>query len=151
MFEKMNFLYLKSNSILIAINFLFTFYLLKENSKNRALIKDLLNYIQKFKFEKYFTGIDKINKKTVHNGIDGDLVGLKYPEILFDKIKDDFISGKIFTSFCNFLGQLETKLIYLEKEINVTKINAFYTARTIYLKKKMFIMMIQILRNFIVL
>jgi hypothetical protein len=31
---------------------------------------------------------------------------------------------------------LEIKLIYLEKEINATKINAFYTARTLLLKKR---------------
>ena len=66
--------------------------------------------------------------------IDKDMVGLKYPEITFDKIRDDSMNGKLITSFINFLTQLEIKLIYLEKEINVTKLNAFYTARTLYLQ-----------------
>ena len=34
------------------------------------------------------------------------------------------------------MEQLEVKLIYLEKEINVTKLYSFYTARTLYLSKK---------------
>ena len=63
------------------------------------------------------------------------MIGLKYPEILFDKIKNDLQNGEIFSSFYDFLSQLEEKLIFLEKEINTTKLNAFYTARTLYLQK----------------
>ena len=84
----------------------------------------------------------KFNKKigikhseNQHYKIDRDMIGLKYPEILYDKIKDDLQNGDIYSSFYDFLSQLEEKLIFLEKEINVTKLNAFYTSRTIYLQK----------------
>ena len=66
--------------------------------------------------------------------IDIDMIGLKYPEILYDKLKQDIANGKITSSLIDFLTQLQIKLIYLEKEINVTKLNAFYISRTIYLK-----------------
>jgi hypothetical protein len=64
------------------------------------------------------------------------MIGLKYPEILYDKLKQDIANGLIPSSLIDFLTQLQIKLIYLEKEINVTKLNTFYTSRTIYLKKK---------------
>ena len=101
-----HFLLQKSHSILISINFALTIFLFIQNSRVNTLIKEL------------------------------SLIGLKYPEIKFEKIKGDYINGKIVSSFCDFLKQLEIKLIYLEKEINVTRLNAFYTARTIYLKER---------------
>lgn len=58
---------------------------------------------------------------------------MKYPEIMFSNIKSKLINKKIISSLVEFLEQLEIKLIYLEKEINVTK---FYTSRILYLQKK---------------
>ena len=55
------------------------------------------------------------------------MIGLKYPEIHFETIIKDYLNGKLISSFCTFLNQLETKLIYLEKEINITKLFTFYT------------------------
>ena len=55
---------------------------------------------------------------------------------MFDDIKSKIINKKLISSLIEFLGQLEVKLIYLEKEINVTKLYSFYTSRTLYLKKK---------------
>ena len=64
------------------------------------------------------------------------MVGLEYPEINYKSIKNDLKQGKFLSSLFQFLQQLETKLIYLEKEINVTKLFSFYTSRTLYLKEK---------------
>ena len=58
------------------------------------------------------------------------MIGLVYPEINFDKIKYDLMNYKYVSNMIEFLKQLEIKLIFLEREINATKINAFYTART---------------------
>jgi hypothetical protein len=68
--------------------------------------------------------------------IDIDMIYLKYPEILYDKLKQDIANGLIPSSLIDFLTQLQLKLIYLEKEINVTKLNTFYTSRIICLKDK---------------
>ena len=116
-----HFLLQKSHSILISINFALTIFLFIQNSRVNTLIKEL-------------SLTSSFNIKD--NDIDKDMIGLKYPEIKFEKIKGDYINGKIVSSFCDFLKQLEIKLIYLEKEINVTRLNAFYTARTIYLKER---------------
>ena len=64
------------------------------------------------------------------------MIGLKYPDIEFKEIKSNFLEGKIISSFLNLLRQMEIKLIYLENEINVTKIISFFTARNLYLKYK---------------
>ena len=64
------------------------------------------------------------------------MIGLVYPEINFDKIKYDLMNYKYVSSMIEFLKQLEIKLIFLEREINATKINAFYTARTQLLKER---------------
>ena len=81
---------------------------------------------------------DENSNKTLfkfNSDIDKDLIGLKYPEIKFDKIKSNLINKNIISSLVEFMEQLEIKLIYLEKEINVTKLNSFYTRRKLYLKK----------------
>lgn len=83
----------------------------------------------------------KINKdnKNIYNiesKIDKDMIGIKYPEIMFDDIKEKLINNKLIYSLFEFLEQLEVKLIYLEKEINITKLYSFYTSRTLYLKEK---------------
>jgi len=67
--------------------------------------------------------------------IDIDMLGLKYPFISFDKIKNDYIKGEKLLSFFEFLTQLEEKSILSNKEINVTKLHSFYTSRTLYLKR----------------
>ena len=64
------------------------------------------------------------------------MIGLVYPEINFDKIKYDLMNDNFLSTIIEFLKQLEIKLIFLEKEINATKINAFYTARTLLLKQR---------------
>jgi hypothetical protein len=68
--------------------------------------------------------------------IDKDLIGMKYPEIYFDKLKSNYLIGKTISSFIDLLTQLEIKLIYLEKEINTTKLISFFTSRNLYLKSK---------------
>ena len=59
---------------------------------------------------------------------------MSYPEINFETLKDKLINDSLVTIFYNFLTELEIKLIYLEKEINVTKLFSFYSIRTNYLK-----------------
>ena len=68
--------------------------------------------------------------------IDKDLIGLTYPDILFDEFKKNLTKGSLKKTFYNFLNQLHIKLIYLEKEINVTKLFSFYSIRTSYLDKR---------------
>ena len=66
-----------------------------------------------------------------------DMVGLQYPDISFDKIRENIKKKRELTKvLVKFMDQLQTKLIYLEKEINVTKLSSFYTSRILYLKKK---------------
>ena len=131
-----NYLYNKSFSIFLIINSFFTLYLFFQNNRINSSLNELLITQSKLKNDVEFFK-KRINMNTVNKDakIDFDMIGLKYPDILYDKIKDDFQNGKIFTSFYDFLTQLEEKLLYLEKEINVTKLNAFYTARTLYLQK----------------
>ena len=131
-----SYIYLNAHSILIALNLLFSLYLMIQNYKNNILIQELLKANSNRKISEQSYNLDPAHSNYTHEKIDIDMVGLKYPEIYFDKFKYDLNNGKFFSSFYNFLTQLETKLIYLEKEINVTKINSFYTARTLYLDKK---------------
>jgi hypothetical protein len=66
------------------------------------------------------------------------MIGLTYPEINFNLVKSNLLKNHSLpiSILYDLLEQLEIKLIYLEKEINATKINAFYTARTLLLKKR---------------
>ena len=127
--------YNKAFSFFLIINSFFTLYLLIKIKKTEIILNEILssNFIDKKEIE--FIRNQKLNTKLDSDKKDKDMIGLKYPDILFDRIKKDFINGKIISSFYNFLNQLEEKLIFLEKEINVTKINSFYTSRTLYLKK----------------
>lgn len=70
------------------------------------------------------------------NQIDKDMIGLTYPEISFEKIKNNLMNNEYKSSLIKFLEELEVKLIFLEKEINATKINTFYTSRTLLLQKR---------------
>ena len=131
-----NYLYNKSYCILLIINLIISFHLLIQNNKNSTCIKELLKINSIQNKEKKNINKNIMNLNNSQSDIDLDMIGIKYPEIYFDKFKYDSNNGNIISSFCNFLTQLEIKLIYLEKEINVTKLNAFYTARTLYLQKK---------------
>lgn len=55
---------------------------------------------------------------------------------MFDDIKEKIANNKLIYSLLESLKQLEIKLIYLEKEINSTKLYSFYTSKTLYLKEK---------------
>lgn len=79
---------------------------------------------------------NKDKNYSTESKIDKDMVGIKYPEIMFDDIKEKLTNNNLIYSLYEFLEQLEIKLFYLEKEINVTKLYSFYTSRTLYLKEK---------------
>ena len=112
-------------TILLFINFMLTLYLLIVNNKNSGVIKGLLGFEEKKLMENNYSF-----KYSIPNN-DKELIGLHYPEINFDKIK----KINIFPSLLDLISQLENKLIYLEKEINVTKIVSFYTSRKIFFKE----------------
>ena len=134
-----NYIFNKCLSIFILINSLFTLYLFFQNKKIKSLLNEL--YGAQYNISNIIKDVEFIENKLINNITiknskkDVDMIGLKYPEISFDKIKSDIQNGKIISSFYEFLSQFEEKLLFLEKEINVTKLNAFYTARTIYLQK----------------
>ena len=67
---------------------------------------------------------------------DKDLVGMTYPDIHFEEFKKDLINGSLKKCLFYFMDKLQDKLIYLEKEINVTKLFSFYSIRTSYLQKR---------------
>lgn len=106
------------------------------------VLKEFINQdsnkeIKKKRKEKNILDSEFLNK--YHNlSIDKDMIGLIYPEINFNRIKSDLLKNHFLpiSILYDFLEQLEIKLIYLEKEINATKINAFYTARTLLLKDR---------------
>ena len=66
---------------------------------------------------------------------DKEMIGLYYPDIDYDKIKDKLKNINIIDSLVDLINQLEIKLIYLEKEINITKIISFYNSRKYYLRE----------------
>ena len=116
------YIFKRNYSFLTPINFILTIYLLIQNHRANNFMNEL-------------SSLNVFSKKEEPT-IDKDMIGLTYPEIMFQKIKDDYKNGKIVSSFCDFLKQLEIKLIYLEKEINITKLYTFYNIRTSYLKSK---------------
>ena len=67
--------------------------------------------------------------------VDKDMIGLRYPEIQYQNIRNDYINERKSSSFLKLLNQLEIKLIYLEKEINATKLVSFFIARILFLKE----------------
>ena len=133
--------------IITLINCLSIFYLIIENKKNKYLIKNLISSndnINKIRNEilrlkNIFLKNKVINKKNKQNDfhliVNKDMIGLKYPEIEFEKIKKDLNDLKFISSLIKFMEQLEIKLIFLEKEINITKLVSFYTSRQIFLEK----------------
>lgn len=81
--------------------------------------------------QKYSLNNEKL--KIINNKTDKDLIGMIYPDINYDEIQNDLNGGSLINTFSKFLQQLEDKLIYLEKEINVTKLASFHYIRTSYL------------------
>ena len=63
------------------------------------------------------------------------MIGLYYPDLNYDKIKEKLNNFNIIEALVDLVNQLEIKLIYLEKEINITKIISFYTSRKYYLNE----------------
>ena len=120
--------------IFIIVNMILFIYLFIENKKTYALIKKLHDECSINKIVGKFSK-DIENQNNTQTKIDKDMIGLKYPEINFDLHKNEIFKGELISTFLNFLTELEIKLIYLEKEINVTKLNTFYTSRTLYLNK----------------
>lgn len=115
--NKISFL-IKNQELLINFkSYLVQNNIIKENSFTKSDFKDNSNNIS-------FLENDK------------DMIGLKYPMILYDQLKIGLIQKNITFTLIEFLRQLEIKLFYLEKEINVTKLNSFYNIRTLYLKRK---------------
>ena len=93
---------------------------------------ELKNAIQKEKFNENNNNND-LNKSFLK--LDKDMVGLEYPEIFFEKLRNGLEEKNQINTLIDFFDQLEAKLIYLEKEINVTKLSTFFHIRTSYLKK----------------
>ena len=62
------------------------------------------------------------------------MIGLYYPEINFDKIRKKLQNFNIVESLNDLINQIEIKLIFLEKEINITKLVSFYFSRKFFLK-----------------
>jgi hypothetical protein len=131
--------------IYIVINSIILLYLATENILNKKEIKKLVEYSEILKKNINLNKDDILAKgeytkfikgNFTNKAIDKDMIGLKYPEIMFDHIKENIVNNKFKSSIIQFLTELEIKLIFLEKEINATKINAFYTARTLLLKKR---------------
>ena len=109
-------------NILISISIIFIFYI--KIKKLEVCITDLKNefLLNKEKF------IREENKQ------DKDLIGLSYPNINYDGLQNQLFNRNIKQIFSDFLKQLENKLIYLEKEINVTKLSSFHYIRSSFLK-----------------
>lgn len=114
--------------LLIIIYSIILLYLILENNYNKQEIKKLIAFKEIFS--------NDFNKISINNSIDKDMIGSKYPIILFDEIKSNILKNKFISTLFDFLEQLEIKLIFLEKEINATKVNAFFTARTLLLKER---------------
>ena len=114
---------------------------INSNEKEIKILKDKILKLELIiKDDNSFKNNSLLENKNLENlinsDIDKDMVGLQYPEINYLKIKEELKQGHFLTCLFNFIQQLEVKLIYMEKEINVTKLFSFYTSRTLYLKKK---------------
>jgi len=120
--------------LLLIINFFISCYLFIENKKNKIIIKEFLDFKNSFDDKK-----NNLKKNLKNNYIpynDKEMIGLHYPEINFDKIKVRLKKTNIIDPLVDLINQLEIKLIYLEKEVNITKSISFYTSRKYFLKEK---------------
>ena len=104
------------------INIIITIYLFKANQNQNGIIKQLLNF-------------KNANLKNNYPNNDKEMIGLYHPNIDFDKIKEKLKNVNIVDSLLDLISQLEIKLIYLEKEIDLIKLISFYTSRKYYLKE----------------
>ena len=120
----------KNNIILLFffINIIITAYLFIDNINQKRIIKEILNSSNPL----YYSNKDMKNNYPYN---DKEMIGLSYPDIDYDKIKEKLKKLNIIGSLVDLINQLEIKLIYLEKEINITKIISFYTSRKYYLKE----------------
>lgn len=114
---------------------------INKNEKEIDILKDKILNLELKLFDKYsIKNISLLDEKNqgdlIISDIDKDMIGLKYPEINFKKIKIDLKKGNLLSSLFRFLQQLEIKLFYMEKEINTTRLFTFYTSRTLYLERK---------------
>ena len=137
--------------IAFVANLYATLYLILENKRNKKNINYLLELsLNKNGLDKFDNIRNNISLNEKHNlndsniinsisidfsKINKDMVGWKYPDILFDELRQKLINNEILPLIKELLNQLEIKLIFLEKEINITKLVSFYTARKIYLEK----------------
>ena len=114
--------------------------ILNLNNKQKSLLnfrEKFIDDINKNSKQPIINNIKNENNETKNNFesiIDKDMIGLRYPEINYDYFKYILISNNFSNALINFLEQLEIKLLYLEKEINVTKLYTFFTARNLYLQ-----------------
>lgn len=131
--NKVNFPYFYLLLLLAFIYPIITIYIFIKVNYHDKIILSLLKE-QKIK-TKYFEKNHINNDNNLYSKIDKDMIGLEYPEIYYDKLKFELTEKNIIKTIIDFLVQLETKLIYLEKEINVTKISTFFHIRTSYLEK----------------
>lgn len=115
--------------IILIINIIIINYLLIENKNNKKIIKDILDFKNSFHYK-------NISIKNDYPNNDKDLIGLYYPDINYDKIKKDIQNSNIIESLIELINQIETKLIFLEKEINVTKLVSFYISRKNFLNER---------------
>ena len=116
-----NFLKFNNTQILLIINIMINIYLLVENDKNSRLINKILDNNNDFQ-----------NK---YPEDDKDMIGLYYPDINYDEIKNKLKNFNVIGSLVDLINQFENKLIYLEKEINLVKKISFYTSRKLFLDK----------------
>ena len=116
-------------SILLIIIIIINIYLLIENKKIQKIIKEIIDFKNTFDYK------NNIFKNDFPNN-DKEMIGLYYPEINFDKIKKELQNFNLIASLIDLINQIEIKLIYLEKEINLTKLFSFYTSRKFFLKEK---------------
>jgi hypothetical protein len=116
--------------LLLIINIIINNYLLIENKRNKKIIKEILDFKNSFDYK------NNTLKNNYFPNNDKEMIGLYYPEFNFDKIKAGLKNFNIIDSLIDLVNQLEIKLIYLEKEINITKLISFYTSRKYYLNER---------------
>lgn len=117
-------------SFIFIINGIIIVYLLIENNKLSGTMKDILDFQRKFDFK---THKNSILKNEFPND-DKEMIGLYFPEINFDKIRKKLQDFSVVESLIDLINQIEIKLIFLEKEINITKLVSFYTSRKYFLE-----------------
>ena len=114
---------------ILIINLIINGYLLINNRRHSVIINEIINFNNRFNYK------NKTFKNNYPNN-DKELIGLYYPTINFSKTKESLHKFNIITSIIELINELEIKLIYLEKEINLTKIISFYNSRKTLLKEK---------------